>query len=412
VDLGAALLILAGVAIVVYLATVIHAATLRTLTDAEVTLHPGERLVLWPRWLIGLIVALLAAWALYRVRRILPPFFLGLLLAYVLNPLVERLRVRGMTRGRAIAVIFGALVLLVLLAASLIIPALAGEVRGLAAAHDTYLGQLQRISVETQAWAMRLGARLGLDHSAMQEGIASLGQRAQEGALRGLQSGLSWLNVSITIFMFLVLAPVVAFWILKEYHVLSRVLLRPLPEARRHVTVDVVGDINRIVGGYLLGMATMIVLVAAYSALVLLLLRVPFALLLGAMTGVLSMIPYFGFPLSMGIIALVMVGTGKSGLAIAVMIALHVLGNVTNDYVVSPRVIGKRIGLHPLVIIFALLAGGELLGFVGMLLAVPAAAILQALLTRFWPEVFAKRYVPPEPALPVPAKSPDPAAPT
>ena len=107
------------------------------------------------------------------------------------------------------------------------------------------------------------------------------------------------------------------------------------------------------------------------------------------MTGVLSIIPYLGFPTAITVIAITMGVTGMGVVKIGVMIGLLILGNLVSDNLVYPRVIGRRVGLHPLVIIFSLMAGGAVLNFLGMLLAVPTAGVIKALLLRFWPEMFA-----------------------
>ncbi len=150
----------------------------------------------------------------------------------------------------------------------------------------------------------------------------------------------------------------VTFWLLRDYHRLGGLLLRLVPETHRASTVEIAGEVNRIVGGYLLGLLTMMVLVATYSSLVLTLLGVRYSLLLGLLTGLLSIIPYFGFPTAMVIIALTMAAAGQHIGIIVLALALHILGNIGSDYLVYPRIVGRRVGLHPLVVIFALLAGG------------------------------------------------------
>ncbi len=183
------------------------------------------------------------------------------------------------------------------------------------------------------------------------------------------------------------ITPVVTFWVLRDYRRLGRRLLLVLPEPRRTATVEVLSDINKLVGSYLLGMATMMVIVGAFSIAVLSVARVSFAVLLGIMTGVLYVIPYIGFPSAMVVIALTMAVTGRSVGAILIVLGILLGGNIVFDYGVTPRVIGKRVGLHPLVVIFAVLAGATLFKFIGIVLAVPVAGAGKVVLLHFWPEL-------------------------
>ncbi len=384
-----AIVVLITVALVTYLATVIHAATMRSLAERGDEERPETHLITWPRWMFGLLLLLVSLWVLYHVRPILTPFLLGALAAYVLNPVVDRMVTRGSTRGRAVALVFLLLLALVALAAFLIIPAVVNEARTFASDYDTYAARARGLVTDLNEVANRVAGRLGIPPREVQRFFRQFNHRAETSGSDVLLSVWSGLNRGLEILLLLVLTPVVTFWLLRDYHRLGGVLLRLVPETHRSSTVEIAGEINRIVGGYLLGLLTMMVLVGTYSSLVLTLLGVRYSLLLGIITGVLSIIPYFGFPTAMVVIALTMVATGQSVGMIVLAIALHILGNIGSDYLVYPRVVGSRVGLHPLVVIFALLAGGALLQFLGILLAVPTAGVIKMLFCRFWPEPFA-----------------------
>jgi predicted PurR-regulated permease PerM len=308
----------------------------------------------------------------------------------MLNPLIERLGRRGMVRHRAISLVFLALVALVVVAAFLVVPLLVSEAQDLAKNYDTYTQEVQKFAARAEATAVRYAGRLGVVPSDVFRALGSVGEYLRKWGLQVLLSALDWLQRSSSLFLgLLVVAPIVAFWLLRDYHVLGRVLLRLAPEKQRANTVAVVGDMNQIVGGYLLGMAIMTALVGLYASIILLLLGVPFSILLGLATGLLSIVPYLGFPSAMLLIGITMAVTGMPWVKLALVLGLLLVGNLVSDNLVYPRVIGGRVGLHPLVIVFALMAGGALLGFLGMLLAVPVAGVIKALLLRFWPEVFA-----------------------
>ena len=384
-----ALIGLLAIIVGTYAATVVSRATQR-MVNTESGPRPETYLWVWPRWLLGAVVGLLAALLLYQIRSILTPFVVGMVLAYSLNPLIELLGKRGLPRHRAIGLVFLGMLALALVGLVLIVPLVIGEAQDLVRNYSTYVEQIHQFAARAENLAIGYAEGLGLLPQDVFAALGAIGDYLQKWGLQVLLSLLDWLKSSSSLLLaVVVIAPIVSFWLLRDYHVLGRVLLDLVPEKQRASTVEVAGDINRIVGSYLLGMATMAALVGAYASLVLLLLGVPFAVLLGLMTGVLSIIPYLGFPTAITVIAITMGVTGMGVVKIGVMIGLLLLGNLVSDNLVYPRVIGRRVGLHPLVIIFSLMAGGAVLNFLGMLLAVPTAGVIKALLLRFWPEMFA-----------------------
>ena len=388
-DLPTALVALIAIAVIAYIVTVVHAATARTLGGQAESYQPEERLLAWPKWLSGLVGVLLVLWLLYQVKRILPPFVLGAVIAYLLNPGIARLEKKGWKRGRAIMVVFGGFVLVFVLAVLLIVPRLATEARDLIRGYDGYAEQTRVLVVDAQETVVGWGRLVGMLPEDVRRAFANLGERAQEYGANVLRNSLGLLNRSLVLVSLLVITPVVTFWVLRDYQRLGRRVLRVVPEPRRSAMVGVLSDINKLVGSYLLGMATMIVTVGLFSIIVLSVGKVAFAVLLGIMTGVLYVIPYIGFPSAMVIIGLTMAVTGKTMGAILIVIGVLLAGNVVFDYGVTPRVIGQRVGLHPLVVIFSVLAGAALLKFVGILLAVPVAGAIKVVLVHYWPEVFA-----------------------
>lgn len=303
-----------------------------------------------------------------------------------------------MERNRAIGLVFLGLVALAAIAAFLVVPLLVNEAQELAENYDTYAREVQKFSSRAEATLVRYAGRVGIVPSDVFRALGAIGEYLRKWGLQVLLSALDWLKRSSSLFLgLLVVAPIVAFWLLRDYRGLGRLLLRLQPERHRAGTVGVVGDVNQIIGGYLLGMATMMILAGLYASIVLLLFRVPFAILLGLGTGLLSIIPYLGFPAAMIGIAVTMAVANMHWATIAIVIGLMMIGNMASDNIVYPRVIGGQVGLHPLVIIFALMAGGALFGLVGMLLAVPAAGVIKALLMRFWPEVFTPEEAPSRP---------------
>jgi len=387
-DLPTALVAIIVVAVVAYIVTVIHAATMRTLARKGEVHQPEERLLVWPKWLSALVALLLVAWLLYRVRGILLPFIVGAVIAYLLNPGIDRLERRGWSRTQGIALVFGLFLLIFVVAALLVIPAASAEAQDLSKSYATYARQAGDLIARAREKAVLWGEVLGLLPSEVRDAFSKFGQRAQSYGLSLLNEVLGWLNRSLVIVSLLVITPIVAFWLLRDYHDLGRRLLRVLPEERRAGMLPILRDINHVAGGYLLGMATMAVIVAVYAVVVLTVAGVPFSWLLGTITGVLYVIPYVGYPTAVIIAGLTMLVTGKKLALVLIVLAILIAGNVIADYGLYPRVVGRRVGLHPLIVIFAILAGGALFGFLGVVIAVPLAGVIKVVCLHFWPELF------------------------
>lgn len=387
-DLPTALVALIAVAVIAYIVTVVHAATTRTLGGQTEMVRPEERLLAWPKWLSGLIGVLLVIWLLYQVRGILLPFVLGGVVAYLLNPGIAQLERRGWPRDRAILVVFGVFLVALVLALVLIVPQLTAEARDLVGRYDYYAHQTRQFVMNAQETIVAWGRLVGMVPEDVRKAFANLGERAQEYGASLLTNSLGLLNRSLVLVSLLVITPIVTFWVLRDYQKLGRQLVRAIPEARRSASLAVLSEINKLVGSYLLGMATMMLIVGVFAIAVLSVARVNFSVLLGIMTGVLYVIPYLGFPTSMAVIALVMGVNGQGFGMILIVLGILMAGNIAFDYGVTPRIIGSRVGLHPLVVIFAVLAGAVLFKFVGIVLAVPIAGAIKVVVLHFWPEIF------------------------
>ncbi|MFB3881031.1 MAG: AI-2E family transporter [Armatimonadota bacterium] len=387
-DLPTALVALIVVAVIAYIVTVVHAATTRTLGRTSEPYRPEERLFAWPKWLSGLIGVLLVIWLLYQVRGILLPFILGAVIAYLLNPGIARIERRGTPRGRAIALVFCLFLVVFVGAILLLAPIVANQADDLIRDYDKNLAAFETRIAAVEEFLERRGADLGILPQDMRLFFANARDAAAEWARGVVRSIPAILNRSIALISLLVITPIVTYWVLRDYQRLGRKALRAIPEPRRSSLMDLLGEINKLVGSYLLGMAIMVVIVAIYASIVLVAAGVKFAALLGMITGVLYLIPYIGFPAAVIIVAIAMTVTGHSLVSILIVFVFYVLGNIASDYLITPRVVGGRVGLHPLVVIFSLLAGAALLGVVGMVLAVPTAGAIKVVLLRFWPELF------------------------
>jgi predicted PurR-regulated permease PerM len=386
-NLSTVIEVLLAVVVLTYVVTVIHAATMRVLARQVGSKEPEVSPLAWPRWLWAIVAGLLVIWLLYRIRAILLPFTMGALIAYLLNPGIDDLQRRGWRRAQAIGVVFGLFLLIFVVVMLLVVPTAAEQAGKLAANYQTYAQKGHEFYQGLQHTAKIWGRLVGLLPRDVAAAFAKAGDEVQAYVLSLLQAGPGWLNRSLVLLSLLIITPLVTFWLLRDYHGLGRHLILLLPERRRETVREMLRDINALASRYLLGSAMLSGMVALYAAIVLAVAGVPFSILLGIITGLLYCVPYVGYPSAVAISGLIMVVSGKKPVFILVVLAVMVAGNLIADQILYPKLVGRRVGLHPLTAIFALLAGGVLLGFVGVVLAVPAAAVIKVVILRFWPEL-------------------------
>jgi predicted PurR-regulated permease PerM len=334
-----------------------------------------------------MVAGLLVIWLLYRVRAILLPFVMGAAIAYLLNPSIDVLQRRGWRRGRAIGVVFGLFLVIFVAVMLLVVPTAAEQAGRLAADYQTYARKGHEFYQGLQHNAKLVGRLVGLLPRDVAAAFTQAGDEAQAYILSLLQTGPGWLNRSLVIVSLLIITPIVTFWLLRDYHALGRHLLLVLPKRQRETVREMLRDINEMAGRYLLGTIMLSGIVTLYATIVLAVAGVPFSILLGILTGLFYSVPYIGYPSAVVISGLIMLVSGKKLVFILVVLAIMVVGNLIADQILYPKMVGRRVGLHPLTAIFALLAGGALLGFVGVVLAVPAAAVIKIVILRFWPEL-------------------------
>jgi predicted PurR-regulated permease PerM len=323
-------------------------------------------------WLAG--AAIVFAALLHWLGAILTPFLIGAILAYFGSPLVTWAQRRHVPRTVGTLIVI--LVIGLLLAALLLvlIPLVQSEVtqllRRIPELAATVYGQVA-------PWLREyLGVDVQLDLASVKELIAENMDSAQTLTLKLLSGLKAGGTVVLGIVINLALIPVVMFYLLRDWdRIVARidglVPHRWLPRVRR-----IAHEIDRVLAEFLRGQLAVMGVLAVYYAIGLTLAGLQFALPIGILTGLLVFIPYVGFGLGLvlGVLAAILQWTGWPGLF--AVLAVYGIGQILENYVLVPFLVGDRIGLHPLAVIFALLAFGELFGFAGVLLALPVSAAL------------------------------------
>jgi predicted PurR-regulated permease PerM len=330
-------------------------------------------------WTGLLVVVVLLMWALGNV---LTPFIAGLILAYLLDPLADRFERMGIGRLGATLVILGLFVLFFILALVILIPLLASQISGFVARLPDYVSRLQAIAVEQGGpWFEQFG---GPD--ALKDVQASVGEFMGQGArwLTGfLQSLWSGGAAIVSVFALLVITPVVAFYLLVDWDKMVNKVDSWLPREHRETIRQLAREIDGAIAGFIRGQTVVCLILGTFYGLGLWAIGINSGVLIGFVAGILTIIPYVGsltgLILAVGAALIQFWPDWKMPLA---AIAIFAFGQFVEGNILSPKLVGASVGLHPVWLIFALLAFGSLFGFVGLLIAVPVAAII-GVLARF-----------------------------
>jgi predicted PurR-regulated permease PerM len=318
-------------------------------------------------WGIGMALFLLALWGLGNV---ILPFVTGMAIAYFLDPVADRLELMGFSRAAAtVSITFVALIMAVLLMI-LLVPMLAEQLVALIKTAPAYFAQLQAFLVERFPSIMDEG-------SSINRALQSFGEtmQSQSGAFAGavLNSAFTILDIVV----FIVVTPVVAFYMLLDWDRMIAVIDGWLPRDHLEELRGLAREVDAVLAGFVRGQFTVCAILGTFYAISLMLAGLQFGLIVGLIAGLLTFIPYIGSIIGgMLAIGLALFQFWDTPQWIAVVAIIFVIGQVVEGNVLTPKLVGSSVGLHPVWLMFALSAFGSLMGFTGMLVAVPVAASL------------------------------------
>ena len=319
---------------------------------------------------------------LVKIRIVLLPFIAGILLAYLLYPILDFLKRKNVPGTWAVYILALIFLLLSLIFAFLLVPAFFNEVSGLSSTLPEYIQTINdfigRINREYRRAEMPSTVKEALDRSL---------KKAEEQLIKFLESFTDKIINGISSFFTLLLAPVITYYILKDLDRLKRGIIRLIPASKRGLFYYLGSEINEVILGYFRGQVWLSVIVAIFSTIALLILKIPFNIILGLIAGFSNMIPYVG-PILGSIPAIFLALLRSPGKALTVLVLFFLIQQLENSFI-SPTIIIKELGIHPLVVIFSLLVGAELLGFWGLLLAVPIAGSLKVTARILYREFYA-----------------------
>jgi predicted PurR-regulated permease PerM len=328
-----------------------------------------------------ILTALFLALFLYLFSGILLPFVAGMVLAYFLDPVADRLQRLGLSRFWATIVILFAFIVVLTVALIIVVPIVASQLTGFIGQLPQYLSQLQDLltSVDPQ-WLERT---FGVDTAALRQGLNSLLSQGV-GLITTIfesiwASGMALFNIA----SLFVVTPVVAFYMLLDWDRMVAKVDSWVP--REHVATvrAIAADINTATAGFVRGQGTLCLVLGAYYAIGLTATGLNFGILIGLFVGLISFIPYVGSLVGLVLaVGVAVVQFWPDYFMIGAVALVFFVGQFIEGNILQPRLVGHSVGLHPVWLMFALLAFGALFGFVGLLVAVPASAAI-AVLVRF-----------------------------
>jgi len=332
---------------------------------------------------IGVTVILLLLAFLYFARRVITPFFVAFALAYFLDPLVDRLEAKKVPRTLAtiflMVVFFG----LSFGAVLLIFPLFGMQVENLTSSLPNYIQVVQD-------WARPVLEQVaGLDPSSIQNVFKEVMAKFGEVPLKILTFLTTFLWDSLTnlfdILLFLanvVLIPVVMFYLLRDFDQINEKLLNMVPQRFRNTVMETIAGIDRVLAGFVRGQLMVAFSMGFLYVVGLFICGTPMSLFIGFLAGFANLIPYLGIVIGFIPAALLTYLQGQEWLPVLGVAGVFAVVQALEGMVITPRLVGDNIGLHPVAVMLAVLLGGEFFGLPGIILGVPAVAVLNVLLAR------------------------------
>ncbi len=323
------------------------------------------------------------ALVLWLLGPVLMPFVVAAVLAYVLSPLVHGLqRLCGGRLPLLLAVVLVEVFFLLLLVAlfTLLIPILAHELPRM---RDQVPVLIERLQTDIVPWLQAKGIHVMLDSASIKAFVLqTFSTSFDDGFKQALTSLRIGGSVALALIGNLVLIPVVLFYLLADWQRVVRHVEALVPLPARGAYDSFVAECDDVLGQYLRGQLSVMALLAVYYSVALWAFGLELAFPIGVFTGLAVFVPYVGYGVGLALAMLAGVLQFAPSEALLMVAVVYGLGQLIESFVLTPRLLGERIGLHPLHVIFALMAFGQLFGFVGVLIALPASAVLLVAIRR------------------------------
>ncbi|UHA74304.1 AI-2E family transporter [Paenibacillus sp. 481] len=304
------------------------------------------------------------------MKTVLAPFFIAMIIAYVLNPVVTLLNERKVPRTMAVLLIYAVFIASITVILMNMIPMLLKQLQELNS-------QMPNLTVKAEKLVDGLNDSSIMPQS-VRSGLNNWIYAFEEKMARGIADFMDNIGATINMLFIAMIVPFLIFYILKDFDVFERTIIAYVPKSHRKHMVMMLKDIDFALGNYIRGQFLVCVIIGVLAYIGYWMIGMPYALLLALFVAIFNIIPYLG-PYFGAAPALIVASTISLKMLIFVAI-VNTLCQIMEGNIISPQVVGRTLHMHPLVIIFALLVGGELAGVVGLILAVPFFAAMKVVL--------------------------------
>jgi predicted PurR-regulated permease PerM len=327
--------------------------------------------------LVFFFIILTAIFFLNSISNILLPFIVGIIIAYFLDPAADKLEKMKFSRTGATLVILFVFITLIAIFIYAVGPVLYMQTKSLIAKLPEYIKGIDELSSPYfQDFFTKIGYTDGYNFGLLKE-ISEFSIKFSKSIFSNIwESSLKFLNLFTLIFI----TPIVTFYLLRDWDKMILQLSSLIPKKYKKEATLQFKEINRVLSGYIRGQTNVCIILGIFYAISLSIIGLNYGFLIGFFTGVFSFIPYFGVFIGMFIGVIVAIFQFNNILSILVVLSIFIIGQFIEGNFITPKLVGNKVGVHPAIIIFALLSGGSLFGFIGILFAIPAIAIIGVLM--------------------------------
>ena len=334
---------------------------------------------------LSLAIAVLVTF-LYLVRGVLPPFVIAFAIAWLLDPVLDRLQARKCPRLLAISAVYLAFLGAFVIGLIFLVPAIIEQGKQLGHDLPGYAERVRVVAADFMKSHHALLVKFKLPTTL--EGVFSeYGSQVSASATSGVQIAGNWIAANLSKALWIILIPLVAFYFLVDTDRIKSRSVLFIPERWRDRTTEVLSKVGSVFSSYVRGLIIVCLLYGVTTTIVLSAFQLKYGIILGLVSGILYAVPFLGAILITLLVFVVDLAAHGFGHALMMAGVMVILNQLIFDMFVTPKIVGKSVGLHPVLSLFALMAGGQLFGLAGMVLAVPIAASVQEVILELKPEL-------------------------
>lgn len=324
-----------------------------------------------------LVAVALTGWLFYLLAPVLTPFIAAGLLAYMGDPLADRLQKLKIPRTLAVVIVFLSTFLFLALLILLVGPLIKTQISALFQALPDIARQVEQVWLPTLLGWLNVEPGDDIGVGAFLARYSDMFGSWSGKILMGVGKSGGVLAAAV---LSLFLIPIITFYMLRDWDSFTSHLSALLPDSQREMVLGLARETDEVLGAFLRGQILVMLCLATIYSIGLTLVGLKFAIAIGVVAGLVSFVPYLGFVFGIGLAGLTVILEPNPILNLVGVVATFTIAQVIEGSVLTPKLVGDRIGLHPVIVIFAVSAGGQLFGFFGILLALPAAAVLSVLI--------------------------------